>query len=130
MVSNNGRGQLIATSARPNLGMEVSSTATVPPEMAPRPEASPGPGMNVRTPDDETPRMIVLKGPPDPGSRAELMKGLTVGRNLNVPPAPRPLSREEKMGLLKSAGLVAFDEKTPPYVTLTPQQPYVPGRGF
>ena len=33
MVSNNGRGQLIATSARPNLGMEVSSTATVPPEM-------------------------------------------------------------------------------------------------
>src|SRR5260370_6328817 len=31
MVSNNGRGQLIATSARPNSGMEVSPTARVPP---------------------------------------------------------------------------------------------------
>jgi hypothetical protein len=129
MVSNNGRGQLIATSARPNREMEVSPTARVPPEMTPRPAASPGPGMNVRTPGDETPRMIVLNGPPDPGSRAELMKGVTGGQNINVPPAPGRLSREEKMGLLKLAGSEAFDEKAPPYVTLTPQQPYVAGRG-
>ena len=31
MVSNNGRGQLIATSARPNQEMDVSPTARVPP---------------------------------------------------------------------------------------------------
>src|SRR5713226_4529137 len=41
MVSNNGRGQLIATSARPNGGMDVSPTAKVPSEMVPRPAASP-----------------------------------------------------------------------------------------
>ena len=130
MVSNNGRGQLIATSARPNPGMDVSPTARVPPgSMTPQPAASPGPGMNVRTPGDETPKMIVLKGPSDPSSRTELMKGLAGGRSIDVPPAPRALSREEKMGLLKSAGLEALDETPTPYVTLTPQQPHVAGRG-
>jgi hypothetical protein len=54
---------------------------------------------------------------------------LNVGLKLNIPPAPRALSREEKMGLLKSAGLEALDETPTPYVTLTPQQPHVAGRG-
>src|SRR6266852_1073110 len=39
MVSNNGRGQLIATSARPNPGMEVSPRARVP-MLTPQPAAS------------------------------------------------------------------------------------------
>jgi len=129
MVSNNGRGQLIATSARPNPGMEVSPTARVPSDlMTAQPAASPGPGMNVRTPD-ETPKMIVLNGPAGPRSRTEVMKGLPGGRSMDVPPAPRALSREEKMGLLKSAGLETLDETPTPYVTLTPQQPHVAGRG-
>src|SRR5260370_36819725 len=34
------------------------------------------------------------------------------------------------MGRLKAAVVIAYEEKTPPYVTLTPQQPYVGGRGF
>jgi len=128
MVSNNGRGQLIATSARLNGGMEVSPTARLP-MLTPQPAASPGPGMNVRTPGNETPRMIVLNGPADPSSRTRLLEGLTVGRNVNVSPAPRAFSMEEKMGLLKSAGLEALDETPTPYVTLTPQQPQVAGRG-
>src|SRR5258707_318522 len=129
MVSNNGRGQLIATSARPNPGIEVSPTARVPSDsMTPQPAASPGPGMNVRTPD-ETPKMIVLNGPAGPRSRTEVMKGLPGGQSMDVPPAPPALSREEKMGLLKSAGLETLDETPTPYVTLTPQQPHVAGRG-
>ncbi len=126
MVSNNGRGELIATSARPNPGMDVSPTARVPPDsMTPQPKASPGPGMNVRTPD-ETPKVIVLNGQPEPSSKPKL-EGLPFDRNINIPPAPLALTREEKMGLLKSAGLETFDEKLTPYVTLTPRQPHVAG---
>ena len=73
--------------------------------------------------------MIVLNGPADSSSRTKLLGDLPVERNMNVPPAPRALSMEEKMGLLKSAGLEALDETPTPYVTLTPQQPHVAGRG-
>src|SRR5260370_14405171 len=45
MVSNNGRGQLIVTSAPPNGGMQVSPTARVPPATAPPPTPSPGPAL-------------------------------------------------------------------------------------
>src|SRR5437870_1992443 len=56
-VSNNGRGQLIATSARPNPRMDVSPTARVPPgigQILKRDLAA------ARTLDDETPELIVL----------------------------------------------------------------------
>src|SRR5207237_6486699 len=57
MVSNNGRGQLIASSARPNKEMNVSPTARVPSAIGQiiRPDLP-----KARTPDDETPRVIVL----------------------------------------------------------------------
>jgi len=126
MVSNNGRGQLIATSARPNKEIDVSPTARVPSAAGQimRPDLP-----RARTPDVETPKVIILNGPTDPSSRTRLLEGSTVGRNMNVPPAPRELSREEKIDLLKSAGLEAFDETPTPFVTLTPQQPEVAGRG-
>jgi hypothetical protein len=126
MVSNNGRGQLIATSARPNQKMDVSPTARVPSAAGQiiRPDLP-----RARTPDVETPKVIILNGPADPSSRTLLSEGLTVERNMKVFPAPRELSREEKIDLLKSAGLEAYDETPTPYVTLTPQQPQVAGRG-
>ena len=48
---------------------------------------------------------------------------------MNVLPAPRLLSTEEKTALLKSARLEPHSEPPIPYVTLTPQQTYVAGRG-
>ena len=57
------------------------------------------------------------------------MKGMPGGRTIDIPPAPRALSMEDKLELLKSAGLGTLDEKPTPYLTLAPQQPYVAGRG-
>ena len=127
MVSNNGRGQLIATSARPNKAKDVSPTARVPSVIG---QILRRDLPTARTPGVETPKIIVLSNPEDPSSRTEVMKGLPGGLSINVPPAPRALSIEEKVELLESAGLKTLDEKPTPYVTLTPQQPYVAGRGF
>ncbi len=126
MVSNNGRGQMIATSARPNPVREVSPRARFPSQIGEiiRPNL---PRASVL--DDERPRVIVPNGPTDPNSRTEVMKGLPGGVTINVPPAPRALSMEEKLELLKSTGLKTLDETPTPYVTLTPQQPYVAGKG-
>ena len=126
MVSNNGRGQLIATSARPNKKKEVSPTARVPSQIGEirRPDLS-----RARALDAESPRVIVPSGPVDPNSRTEVMNRLPGGRSINVPPAPRSLSVEEKLELLKSTGLKPLDETPTPYLTLSPQQPYVAARG-
>ncbi|MDQ2938274.1 MAG: hypothetical protein M3R67_12330 [Acidobacteriota bacterium] len=128
MVSNNGRGQLIATSARPNRdrGFAPSSTARLPggigqiriPDL-PR----------ARTLDDETPKMILLNGPPEPASRTEMLEGFPVGRSSIVVPGPPDLSTEEQMRVLKSAGFGTLSEPPTPYVTLTPKEPLVAGRG-
>ena len=125
-VYNDRQGQLIATSARPNPGMDVSPTARVPSKIGQiiRPDLP-----RARTPGDETPKIIALKGPSDPSSRTRLLESLTGGLKMNVPPAPGALSREEQMGLLKSAGLEALSEPPTPYATLTPEQPHVAGRG-
>ena len=126
MVSNNGKGQLIATSARPNKEINVSPTARVPSkiEQILRPDLP-----RARALDDETPKLLVLNAPAAPGSFAGLMKGSPIARDMDTPPAPPPFTTTEKTALLKAAGLEAFDEKTPPYVRLTPQQPQVVGRG-
>jgi len=126
MVSNNGRGQLIATSARPNNKKDVSPTARVPSAIGQilrrdLPAA--------RTVVDETPELIVLNGPAEMSFRSEGLEGLSVERNMDIPPAPRSLSTGEKTELLKSAGSDGFAGSPTPYVTLTPQQPYVVGRG-
>src|SRR5437016_5733622 len=93
MVSNNGRGQLIASSARPNNAKSVSPTAIVPPAIGqilrrdlPR----------ARTPDDETPKLLVLNAPAVPGSFAGLMKGSPIARDMDTPPAPPPFTTAEK----------------------------------
>ena len=126
MVSNNGRGQLIASSARPNNAKSVSPTAIVPPAIGqilrrdlPR----------ARTPDDETPKLLVLNAPADPGSIAGLRKGSPVARDTDIPPAPPPLTKAEKMALLKSTGLEALDDSLTPDFTLTPLKPQVTGKG-
>ena len=126
-VSNNGRGQLIAASARPNPGMDISPTARVPPGIRQilRPDLP-----RERAVDDETLKVIVLNGQADPSSRTEMLERLPVERNMIVLPAPQVLSREEKIGLLKSAGLKTLDETPTPYLTLTPQEPYAAGRGY
>lgn len=126
MVSNNGRGQLIATSARPNRRMDVSPTARVPPVIG---QILRRDLPMARTVDDETPELIVLNGPTEMSSRSEGLEGLSIERNMDIPPAPRSLSTGEKTALLESAGLEGFAGSPTPYVTLTPQQPYVVGRG-
>ena len=126
MVSNNGRGQLIASSARPNKEMNVSPTARVPSAIGQiiRPDLP-----KARTPDDETPRVIVLNSPAEMSSRTERIGGLSIERNMNIPPVPDGLRLEEKVGLLRSTGLKTLDEAPAPYVTLTPKQSHVAGRG-
>src|SRR5260370_20034389 len=98
MVSNNGRGQLIATSARPNKKVEVSTTARVPSTIGQmlRRDMPRAPAV-----DEETPMLIVLNGPAEMDSRAERLEGLSIDQNMNIPPAPRSLSTEEKSALLK-----------------------------
>jgi hypothetical protein len=125
MVSNNGRGELIATSAQPNPRMDVSPTAKVPPaiERTIRPDQP-----KARTPDNESAKRIVLNRPTGPSSGVEVMKGLAGGRTINVPPAPGALSTEEKTEFLKSAG-VTFKDLPNSYVTLTAQYPQLEGRG-
>jgi len=125
MVSNNGRGQLIASSARPNQEMNVSPTARVPStiERIIRPDLP-----KAGTPGNEIPKRIVLSGPTGPSSGMEVMKGSAGGRSINVPPAPRAFSTEEKTELLKSAGFT-FKELPNSYVTLTAQYPQLEGRG-
>src|SRR5438309_3561768 len=75
MVSNNGKGQLIATSARPDAVMDVSPTAKVPSAIGQiiRPDLP-----KARTPDDETPRVIVLNSPAEMCSRTERIVGLSI----------------------------------------------------
>ncbi len=126
MVSNNGKGQLIATSARPNKTMDVSPTARVPSKTGQilRPNLP-----SARTPDDETPTVVPLRGQAERPPRTEAMKGLPGGRELNIPLGARLMSTDEQMEVLKAAGWKTLDEKLTPYVTLTPQQPYIAGRG-
>jgi hypothetical protein len=126
MVSNNGRGQLIATSARPNNKKEVSPTARVPPAIAQniRPDLP-----AARTSDNETAKRIVLNRPTGFSSGMEVRKGLPGGRSINVPPAPRALSMEEKVEILKSAGITFELTAELPYVTLTAQHTQLDGRG-
>src|SRR5437016_5077588 len=89
MVSNNGKGQLIATSARPNKEMYVSPTAGVPSAIG----QIIRPGLpKARTSDDETPKVIVLNDPAGSASEREVMKGMPGGRTIDIPPAPRALS--------------------------------------
>jgi hypothetical protein len=126
MVSNNGRGQLIATSARPNNKKDVSPTARVPSVIG---QILKRDLPTARTVVDETPELIILNGPTEMSSRSEGLEGLRIERNMDIPPAPRSLSTGEKTALLKSAGLEGFAGSPTPYVTLTPQQPYVVGRG-
>jgi hypothetical protein len=124
MVSNNGRGQLIATSARPNKAKDVSPTARVPSAIAQilrRDLPS--------TPNDETPTIVALRGQAKLPSRMEAMKGLPAGRDLNIPLAVRMMTTDEQIEVLRSAGWKTLDEELTPYVTLTPQQPFVPDRG-
>ena len=91
MVSNDGRGQLIATSARPNKEMKVSQTARVPSTI----ERIIGRDLpKAGTPGNEIPKRIVLSGPTGPSSGMEVMKGSAGGRSINVPPSPRALSVE------------------------------------
>src|SRR2546421_2580706 len=99
MVSNNGKGQLIATSARPNKAMDVSPIAGVPSAIG----QIIRPGLpKARTSDDETPKVIVLNDPAGSASEREVMKGMPGGRTIDIPPAPRALSMEDKLELLKS----------------------------
>ena len=126
MVSNNGRGQLIATSARPNKAKYVSTTARVPSAIG---QILKRDVPQARALNDETPKVIVLNRPAELRSRMEVMKGLPDGPGKGVPPAPGVLNREEKVELLKSTGLKTFDETPESYVLLTPQQPHVVGRG-
>src|SRR5947207_5990917 len=81
MVSNNGKGQLIATSARPNKTMDVSPTARVPSKTGQilRPDLP-----KARALDNETPKVIVLNRPTGPSSGMEVMKGLPGGRSINI----------------------------------------------
>ena len=126
-VYNNGRGQLIATSARPNAGISVSPTARMPPEIS---EIKRADLPKARTQVDETPR-IVLRNPTGRDSLADLLKGLPDDPSINAQPAPRAMSMDEKVSLLRVPGqLETFDEKPTPYVTLTPQQPSVAGKGY
>jgi hypothetical protein len=126
MVSNNGRGQLIATSARPNNKKVVSPTARMPSAIGQitRPDLPAASATN-----SEVPKVIVLNRPTGPSSGMEVMKGLPGGRSIDIPPAPRALSMEEKVEILKSAGITFELTAELPYVTLTPRHPYVDGRG-
>lgn len=117
MAYNDGRGQLIVTGARSGGigGMDVSPTANLP--------------TGIGEIKDETPRVVTLKGQAERPSRTEVMKGLSGGRELNVPLAARLMSTDEQIEVLRLAGWKTLDEKLTPYVTLTPQQPYVADRG-
>ena len=126
MVSNNGRGQLIATSARPNNKKDVSPTARVPSAIG---QILRRDLPSARTSDDETPTLVALKGQAKLPSRIEAMKGLPAGRDLNIPLAARLMTTAEQAEVLRLAGLKTLDEELSPYVTLTPQQPFVPDRG-
>jgi hypothetical protein len=125
MVSNNGRGQLIATSARPNK-KDVSPTARVPPAVGQitKPDLP-----AARTADDETPTVVTLRGQAKLPSRMDAMKGLPAARDLNIPIAERMMTTDEQLEVLRSAGRKTLDEELEPYVTLTPQQPFVPDKG-
>src|SRR2546423_5863980 len=61
MVSNNGKGQLIATSARPNKTMDVSPTARVPSAIGQiiRPDLPKERALDNDALDNETPKVIV-----------------------------------------------------------------------
>ena len=123
MVSNNGRGQLIASSARPNNKKDVSPTARVPSVIGQilrrdLPAA--------RTPEDEAPKRLVLNTPAGPGSLAGLIKGSPAPRDLDIPGSLTPA---EKKVLLKSTGLEALDDSLAPDFILTPLNPQVPGKG-
>ena len=126
MVSNNGRGQLIATSARANPRMNVSPTVNVPPGIG---QILKRDLPAARTLDSKVPKVILLNRPTGPSSGMEVMKGLPGGRSIDIPPAPRALSMEEKLELLKSAGITFELTAELPYVTLTPRHPHVDGRG-
>ena len=126
MVSNNGRGQLIATSARPNRAKDVSPTARIPSVIGQiiRPDLP-----TARTPDDETPAVVALRGQAKLPSRTAVMKGLPGGWDLNIPLTARMMTTNEQIEVLKLVGWKTLDEELTPYVTLTPQQPYVADRG-
>ena len=122
MVSNNGHGQLIATSARPNKAKDVSPTARVPSGIGQIPKRDqPAAGAE----EDEAPKRLVLNTPAGPGSLAGL-KGSTAPRDLDIPGSLTPA---EKKALLKSTGLEALDDSLKPDFTLTPLNPQVPGKG-
>jgi len=127
MVSNNGRGQLIATSARPNNKKVGSPTARVPSAIGQitRPDLPAAIATN-----SEVAKVIVLSRPTGPSSGMEVMKGLPGGRSIDIPPAPRALSMEEKVEILKAAGITFELTADLPYVTLTAQHPQLAGRGF
>jgi len=105
--------------------MDVSPTARVPSTIE-----------RIITPDlpragtlnNATAKRIILKRPAGFSSEMEVMKGLAGGRSLDIPPAPRALSTEEKTELLKSAG-VTFKELPNSYVTLPAKNPQLEGRG-
>ena len=123
MVSNNGRGQLIATSARSNNKKDVSPIARVPSAVGQiiRPDLP-----AARTPDEEAPKRLVLNTPAGPGSLAGLVEGSPAPRDLDIPGSLTPA---EKKVLLKSAGLEALDDSLTPDFILTPLNPQVPGKG-
>ncbi len=106
MVSNNGKGQLIATSARPNKTMDLSPTARVPSKTGQilRPNLP-----SARTPDDETPTVVPLRGQAE-RPRTEAMKGLPGGRELSIPLGARLMSTAADVdaGPLYGSGLVMW----------------------
>jgi hypothetical protein len=63
---------------------------------------------------DDMSKVVVLKGQAEGTSRRDALKRVMGGREQNIPSAPSAMSMDEKLGVLKSAGLKTLSETSTP----------------
>jgi hypothetical protein len=114
MVYNDTRGLLIVTAAHSGGigGADITRNANLPPT------------------GNDIVKIVTLRGQRKLPTRSEVIKGLPGRLKLDTSLTPRPMGIDEQMEVLRSSGWKTLDGKPTPYVTLTPQQPYVADKGI